>query len=71
MRLSTGTQSNSSASLRGLVVTTSGSGPATVIITGEVVDGNGKQIGDLHTLLEEALTAWEGLLDSISPGWGE
>jgi hypothetical protein len=39
-----------------------GSGSTVVIITGDVLARDGKNIGDLHSLILEVLTAWEGLL---------
>jgi hypothetical protein len=70
MRLSTGTQPGSSI---GFFITPSGeqkvvgSGAATLIVTGEVHDASGAVIGDLHALQSDALSAWEGLLQSLGP----
>lgn len=68
MQLSTGTEPGSS-----VVVTFTpfseqrvvGSGSATLIITGEVLDARGNVIGDLHVIQNDALKAWEGLLQSL------
>jgi hypothetical protein len=68
MQLSTGTEPNSSI---GVTITPSGdqrifgSGSATLIITGDVMDERGNIIGDLHVIQSEALSAWEGLLRSL------
>lgn len=38
-----------------------GAGSATVILTGDVIARYGTRIGDFHSILIEALGAWEGL----------
>ena len=68
MRLSTGTQPGSS--IRFFITPSGeqkvvGSGAATLIVTGEVQDASGAVIGDLHALQSDALSAWEGLLQSL------
>lgn len=40
----------------------SGSGSARVVVTGEVVDKDGKIIGDLFDIEQQAIQAWENLL---------
>ncbi len=42
-----------------------GSGSATVIITGNIVDLEERPIGDLYEIQNEAITAWEGMLRSL------
>lgn len=44
-----------------------GSGSASVIITGDVIDANGAYIGDLHSLLLEAVGSWEAILSRWLP----
>lgn len=39
-----------------------GSGSAVVVITGDVIDGNGTMIGDLRRIATDAMAAWEGLM---------
>jgi len=39
-----------------------GNGNAKVIITGDILDGDGNKIGDLHDTLLEAINEWEKLL---------
>jgi hypothetical protein len=46
-----------------------GSGSATVIVTGEVVDGQGAPLGDLYDLMKDAVRCWEAFLDAHAPGW--
>jgi hypothetical protein len=41
---------------------TSGGGSAKVIVTGQVIDKDGKAIGDLYELALSAVDAWEALL---------
>jgi hypothetical protein len=68
MRLSTSTKAGSSI---GFFITPSGeqkvvgSGAATLIVTGEVQDASGALIDDLHALQNDALSAWERLLQSL------
>jgi hypothetical protein len=46
-------------------VTTTGGGSAKVVVTGQVVDEQGANMGDARHLLEEALHAWETLLHAF------
>lgn len=47
----------------------SGTGSATVIITGEIVDPNGKPISDLDEVIPDAIAAWEQFLDRVVSNW--
>lgn len=63
-RLSTGSDAKSSVAMRlgkgGIpIAETSGSGSANVVLTGDVVDKNGKGMGDAHLFLEAALRVCE------------
>jgi hypothetical protein len=68
MKLSTGTQPHSSA---GLTLTPEpvarlvGSGSATVVVTGTIVDEAGCHLGDLHAFLAKGTAAWENLLAEL------
>ncbi len=68
MQLSTGAEPNSSI---GFTITPSGaprvvgSGSATLIITGDVLDASDNVIDELHVIQSAALNAWEGLLQSL------
>jgi hypothetical protein len=46
-------------------VTTTGGGSAGVVVPGEVIDEHGANIGDAKHLLDEAVRAWEGLLQGF------
>jgi hypothetical protein len=47
-----------------------GNGSLKAIITGDVVDEEGKRIGDFHDLAMDAMDAWERLLgDYQIPGY--
>jgi hypothetical protein len=68
MQLNTGTEPGSSV----LVTFTpsckqrvSGSGSATLVITGDILDIRGNVIGNLHIIQNDALNAWEGFLRSL------
>jgi len=70
MQLSTGTEANSSvgvaiplfAAQQKPQITTTGSGTAKVVITGTIIDKDGKPIGDLHTTALDAIKAWDSVL---------
>ncbi len=47
-----------------------GPGSASVIITGDVIDANGAYIGDLNSVLLEAVSSWEALLSEWLPSSG-
>lgn len=42
-----------------------GDGTAKVIVTAQVVDNTGNQIGDLHEIVSKSLEAWEQLLSDV------
>lgn len=42
-----------------------GSGTATVVVTGTIVDKAGVQLGDLHAFLTKGTAAWEHLLAEL------
>ncbi|MGB5925639.1 MAG: hypothetical protein WBH01_06050 [Dehalococcoidia bacterium] len=42
-----------------------GSGTATVIITGDILDRDGNKISDLHKTMLEAVEVWESILDDL------
>ena len=68
MKLSTGTQPRSSAGLTlnpKPMARLVGSGSATVIVTGTIVDESGCQLGDLHAFLKEGTATWEYLLAEL------
>lgn len=68
MKLSTGTQPHSSASLTFTpkpIARLVGSGSATVVVTGTIVDKAGCQLGDLHAFLTEGTATWEYLLAEL------
>lgn len=65
MRMSTGAEAGSSVGFTigadgvGRVI---GSGSASIVITGTVVDRSNNRIGDLQELIQEAVEAWERLM---------
>ena len=68
LKLSTGTQPHSSAVLTLTpkpMVRLVGSGSATVVITGTIVDEAGCHLGDLHEFLTKGTATWECLLDKL------
>ena len=48
-----------------------GPGTAAVILTGDVIASDGTRIGDLHSILLEALEAWEKLVHEWLPPNGQ
>ena len=48
-----------------------GPGSATVILTGEIVASDGSRIGDLHSILLDALEVWEKLVHEWLPPNGQ
>lgn len=42
-----------------------GEGSAKVIVTGDILDKNGKVIGDLHQIALEAVNAWENVISAF------
>ena len=48
-----------------------GSGSASVVLTGDVIASDGSRLGDLHSLLGEALRAWENLVHRWLPPSGQ
>ena len=42
-----------------------GSGSAKVVLTGDVVDGDGNRIGELNEIASEAAQTWERCLEGI------
>jgi len=68
MRLSTDSQPHSSVSLALTPrpeVRVVGSGAATVVVSGRIVDKAGLYLGDLHAFLTKGTAAWEHLLAEL------
>lgn len=40
----------------------SGDGTASLVLTGDVLDENGQKLGELHSIIEQALSEWEAFL---------
>jgi len=68
LRLTTSAEPGSSVTVvftRGGPKQVSGSGSTSVVVTGQIVDSAGANIGDLYDLQIEALKAWEEELKEL------
>ena len=69
LRLTTGTGAGSGIAVyftpQGPKQVASGGSGSAVVITGQVVDGSGSRLGDLHDIEDEALKVWEQELHNL------